>query len=536
MSAVPERTFLSRLSWRTVNRHRQPVIWCLALLIGTAVGYAIMAFRLLIDFITSLTFGGDETRLLIRVAELPGWQIVAVTTLGGLVVGLVIKAILPELRAGGVADIIEARAIRSGAMPLGYGLKSALVSALSIGAGASVGREGPAAHLGATVGSSIAQALGYSPAITRTLLGAGVAAAVAASFNAPIAGVLFALEVVLGHYALRAFGPIVISSVAASVVTRLHFSDNPAFLLPRYEIVSFWEMPAFALLGAVSAVAAVLFMRSIMAADMWSQKISMPFVLRPALAGFAVGLIALVYPEVLGVGYGATVNALSTNYTLTVLLGCVAAKIVATAISLAGRFGGGVFSPSLFIGAFVGSAFGILASAAFPTLSSAEGAYALVGMGAVAAATLGAPISTTLIVFELVQDYRLSIALLIAASIATVLTQSMLGRSFFHWQIERRGFHISEGPQKVLLETMKISDLMTEGTAPTRDEDGKQLPVLFAHDTLERAFALFEQTGATVLPVAERTDRDTVLGVLAHERALEKFSKALIEANIEEHR
>lgn len=537
MPAAPELHFLRNLFKGKLTKDRQPVIWLLALFIGIGVGYAVLGLRIAIDFFTNIAFSADEESLLEATRDMAPWAIVLAPTLGGLVVGFLLAKVVPENRAGGVADIIEARAIRSGRLSVRHGLWSALIAAMSIGSGASTGREGPAAHLGASLASGVAQALNYPPAVARTLLGAGAAAAVAASFNAPIAGVLFALEVVLGHYALRAFGPIVIASVASVVVTRIYFSDIPAFFLPSYSIKSLWEMPAFAILGALSAVVAVLFMRLAMLTEDGAKKVPVPLLYRPAIGGFFVGLIALAYPQVLGVGYEATSTALVTGYSLSFLIACIAAKMIATSVSLAARFGGGVFAPSLFLGAMVGSAFGIVATGFFPEQSSLPGAYALVGMGAVAAATLGAPISTTLIVFELVQDYRLTIALLIAASISTVLTQSILGRSFFHWQIERRGWHVDEGPQKVLLETMVVGDLMAEGEAATRDEEGKALPVLLADDKLERAFALFEKNPATRrLAVVSRANRDEVIGVLDYTSALDRFTKALIEANIEEHR
>ena len=246
-----------------------------------------------------------------------------------------------------------------------------------------------------------------APSQGRTLLGCGVAAAVAASFNAPIAGVFFALEVVLGHYALRAFAPIVMASVVGTLVTRAHYGNFPAFIIPEYAIVSFWEFPAFILLGAVCALAAIIFTRSVFfVEDRMVKHVPLPRWSHPVVGGLLVGVIAIQFPHVLGVGYEATDAALREQLSLSLMLALIVFKTAATAISLGSGFGGGVFTPSLFIGAMTGSAFGIVASMAFPELAASHGLYAIVGMGAVAGAVLGAPISTFLIVFELVADYE----------------------------------------------------------------------------------------------------------------------------------
>ena len=188
-------------------------------------------------------------------------------------------------------------------MSLNEGLGAAFVSAASIGCGASVGREGPIVHLGATLGSYVAKRLQLSPSLAQTLLGCGVAAAIASAFNAPIAGVFFALEVVVGHYGLGAFSPVVISSVMGTVITRIHIGPDAAFVLPPQQVVSFLEIPAFVLLGLVGAVSAIALIRGIALVQATQERVGTPVWLRPALAGLATGLIALQLPEVLGVGY-----------------------------------------------------------------------------------------------------------------------------------------------------------------------------------------------------------------------------------------
>ena len=303
----------------------------------------------------SLGYGYGGERLITIVSDLPWWQILLVPALGGLAVGVFVHIYMPNRRPQGVADVIEANALRVGRMSATVGLKAAVVSAASIGVGASVGREGPMVHLGASIGAWVAKRLHMGRTPARTLLGCGVAAAVAASFNAPIAGAFFALEVVIGHYALTAFAPIVIASVTGTIISRMHYGDFPAFVMPAMRaLTSFWELPAFALLGAVSAIVAIVFIRAVFLTEDMVARLPAPRWVRPALGGFAVGLLALAFPQILGVGYEATDEALSGLFPLWLLLALVVAKTGATAISLGCGFGGGVFSPSLFIGAMVG--------------------------------------------------------------------------------------------------------------------------------------------------------------------------------------
>jgi CIC family chloride channel protein len=379
---------------------------------------------------------------------------------------------MPGRRPQGVAQVIQASALRGGRMNLLIGIKAACVSAASIGVGASVGREGPVVHLGATVGSYLATVLHLGRSLTRTLLGCGVAAAVAASFNAPIAGVFFALEVVVGHYALSAFAPVVIASVTGTIVSRMYYGDYPAFILPEtYTIESFWEFPAFALLGVVCAAAAIIFIFFVGAADSAFDRARLPRWARPAVAGLIVGALAAIgFPHLLGVGYEATDMALSEVYPLDLLIALGALKIAATAVCLAAGFGGGVFSPALFIGAMTGGAFGLIATEVFPDLSSGHGAYTLVGMGAVAGSVLGAPISTILMIFELTGDYALTIAVMVSTVIASVITQQLHGRSFFIWQLERQGISLSGGQEARLLRAIRVRQLVDRTYATVRPE------------------------------------------------------------------
>jgi len=442
--------------------HEQFILFILAVLIGLLGGGSAIVFREAISAVQTVAIEAGYDRIVGQLERIAWWRILLSTTLGGLAVGLFVKFALPGGRIHGVADAIEANAIKDGQMSLRAGLASAAASALSIGAGASTGREGPVVHLGASLSAWVAEKLHLGRSLARTLLGCGVAAAVAASFNAPIAGVFFALEVVVGHYALGAFAPVVIASVAGTMVSRGYFGDFAAFTIFGHQIESFLEFPAFALLGVVSALVAVVFMRSVAVVQATFGRIQPPDWTRPAIGGLAVGLIALAYPQVLGVGYAATDAALNETLALSLLIGLLVAKTAATAISLGAGFGGGVFSPSLFLGAMLGGAFGIIATSVFPEFSSGHGAYTIVGMGAVAGAVLGAPISTILMIFELTGDYALTVAVMVATVISTLLTRGVFKHSFFTWQLDRRGLNVREGREQQVLRSVRITEIMTD--------------------------------------------------------------------------
>ena len=450
--------FLRRLG--RLVKNEQVILTILSALIGVAGGACAIAFREVLNLAQTVAMGFGSESVYSLANALPWWHILAATVGGGLIVGLLVQFLIPDRRLHSVAEVIEASSLRQGRINLRAGLVSAAASAISLGAGASTGREGPVVHFGATVSAFVAEKLKLGRSLAHTLLGCGVAAAVAASFNAPIAGVFFALEVVIGHYALKAFTPIVIASVGGTIVSRIYFGDFPAFVLPPNQIVSFFEFPAFALLGLVSAVMAIVFMRAVAFTQETVQRTPIPLWAQPACGGLLVGLIALVYPHVLGVGYEATNHALLERFDLVLLISLLVAKAAATVISLGFNFGCGVFSPSLFLGAMLGGAFGIIATHAFPDLSSGYGAYTIVGMGAVAGAVLGAPISTILMVFELTGDYEITIAVMIGTAVASLVTQQVFGHSFFTWQLTCRGLDLKDGRSQTLLQSIRVAAVM----------------------------------------------------------------------------
>ncbi|NJO38805.1 MAG: CBS domain-containing protein, partial [Rhizobiales bacterium] len=318
--------------------------------------------------------------------------------------------------------------------------------------------------------------------LAQTLLGCGVAAAIASAFNAPIAGVFFALEVVIGHYGITAFSPVVISSVIGTVITRIHIGADAAFILPPQHVASFWELPAFMILGPVCALAAMGLLRGIALVQWVHDRIGITRWLRPAVAGLLVGIIAIELPEVLGVGYETTDNTLKGSYDLSFLVLLAFAKATATVLCLGSGFGGGIFSPSLVLGALVGSAYGLIAVGFFPDLGSSTSVYALLAMAAVAACTLGAPISTIIMVFELTADYGMTFALMVTVAIASLMFRQLHWHSFFSWQLLRRGIDLHARHDQRLLASRKVAEVMRpEVVTVGLDADLDHLKSMFLH-------------------------------------------------------
>lgn len=441
----------------------------LSIIVGAIVAFAAVIFResikLLEDLFFDLGNGGGMT------ASFPTWSIVVAPIIGGLLVGVLVSFCTKNGRANGVAEVIEASALTGGKMNLKDGLISALASALSIGCGASVGREGPAVQLGATLASSVSSFLNLDRTQCRILLGAGAASAVAASFNAPFAGVFFAHEVVIGHYALTAFAPVAVAAILGTVISRIYFGDFPAFTISEHEIVSFLELPAFALLGVACALVSIVLVRLVPLLQKGRVSFKVPGWIMPALGGGVIGVMALWFPEVLGVGYETTNKALNEDYGLGLLMTFLFMKLIATIISLGSGFVGGVFSPSLFMGAMLGGAFGVMVAWPFPDLASSMGSYSITGMGAMAAAVLGAPISTTIMIFELTGDYRLTLSVLVAVVTSTMIMRSLHGPSYFLWMLAHRGVLLQGGHEVGVLSQPDIIALMRQDHSVLNKKD-----------------------------------------------------------------
>ena len=541
-----------RRTW-TLIRDRGPSklqFWFIALAVGIASGYAAVGFMRAIEVLQTLLYGTDDPRKLHSFARTLPWHwILIVPALGGLLVGYILTRFTPDARVRGPAEVIQASAMKEGRVERRAGFASIAASLVTLSSGGSTGREGPVVHLVGMIAGWVSNRLNADGITGRDLLGCAVAAGVAASFNAPLAGALFAMEVVLRHFSVHAFAPITIAAVSGSVISRTHFGDVTEFVLPQMNSLAFYiELPAFLLLGLTSGLMAFVLMRSVFftedLANEMQERMRMPPMLRPAVAGLLLGAIAIFFPHIIGVGYETTSAALSGDLLLEEAVIFAVLKVVAVSITMGGRMGGGIFSPALMIGALVGLAFGDIATSVFPDISGSQTLYALAGMGAVAGAVLGAPISTTLIVFELTGDWQTGLAVMVTVSIASSLSGRLVDRSFFLTQLERRGIHLAAGPQAYLLAMFKVSAVMRSPDhpkAPKEDCVRRALNEgLFVApgDTLETAMPLFEKSNSDFLAVTRLQEGDgppAILGVLLHVDALRVYNRALAETAAEEH-
>ncbi|WP_121063503.1 chloride channel protein [Chachezhania antarctica] len=556
----PQRSFLSRKTrsglaqlrrgWDTLKRRGpgQVQFWFIALLIGIAAGFAALAFRVGIDLLQAWVYGTHDVHYLHSFARgLPWYAIFFAPVIGGLIVGLILHKFTPDGRVRSVADVIQGAAMHEGRVETRAGIASMVASLITLSSGGSTGREGPVVHIAGVISTWVSKRIDADGITGRDLLGCAVAAAVSASFNAPIAGALFALEVVLRHFAVHAFAPIVIAAVAGTVITRLGLGEQVEFdLADTVDFQFYVELPAFLLMGIVCGIVGVILIRSIFfaedvatAAQNW---IGLPRWLRPAVSGAMLGLIAIWFPHIIGVGYETTYRALTGDLFLTQAVLFTVVKVLAVAITFGGHMGGGVFSPSLMVGALTGLAYGLVATSILPDVSGNHTLYAFAGMGAVAAAVLGAPISTTLIVFELTGDWEIGLAVMIAVSLSTAISSRLVDRSFFLTQLERRGTHLAAGPQAYLLAMLRAGGVMrAKGATNEADPDECERMLaeglsVGASETLEATMPVFDRAQVAFLPVVDTSgDAPEIIGALFHVDALKAYNRLLAATAAEEH-
>ncbi len=433
-----------------------------AVIIGLLGGYAAVGFRSMINFISETSFGGSGT-VLERITASPWYMKLLVPFIGGLVVGPIITFFAREAKGHGVPEVQEAILLKGGAIRTRVAFIKALVSSVSIGTGGSVGREGPIVGVGSTIGSTLGQFLRVSPERMKTFVGCGAAAGIAAAFNAPIAGSLFAVEILLGDFTFRQFSPIVVSSVLATVVSHRYEGNIIAFRVPDYKLTSPDELALYFVLGILCGLAAYIFIRLLyFSEDLFDEKIKMPEYLRPGLGGIIIGIIALRFPEVMGVGYESITEALQEDFIWQTAIILALAKIVATSVTIGSGGSGGIFAPSLFIGAMLGYAFGWLAHTNFPGFTSTAGAYALVAMGGLVAGTTHAPITAILIVFEMTSDYSIILPLMITSIVSTIVSSKLSRESIYSLKLVRRGIQMKEGAEINVMKSLFVKNIYTK--------------------------------------------------------------------------
>jgi len=427
--------------------------------VGVAGGYGAVGFRHLINFIQSIAYG-SSAELLDVVKSISWYWRISIPAIGGLIVGPIVYFFAREAKGHGVPEVMYAVALKQGIIRMRIVFIKAFVSAVCIATGGSVGREGPIVQIGSAVGSTVGQLFNVSSNRMRTLVGCGAAAGIAATFNAPIAGSIFALEIILGEFEIASFSPIIISAVSATAISRHYLGDIPAFILPEYILHSPLEFPMYAILGIFCAVVAVAFTLFLYRAeDAWNA-IKFPEYLKAVIGGLMMGTLGLVFPQVLGVGYGAIDLALMIKLSWWFMALLVLFKILATSITIGSGGSGGIFAPSLFMGAMAGGAFGAVVNHFFPSVAVSPGAYAVVGMGAVVAATTHGPLQAILIIFEMTGDYKIILPLMITCIISCLVARRLCGESIYTFKLIRRGINIKGGKEVNILSSMPVKNVM----------------------------------------------------------------------------
>ena len=437
-----------------------------ALVVGLGAGCGAIVFRYLITWCTLVFSGHPDPSAAGHASNplLPGlgmWYVMLVPVIGGLIYGPLVEFFAPEARGHGVPEVMLAVAQRGGRIRPQVAAVKALASALCIGSGGSVGREGPIVQVGSALGSTIGQVLHMPSTRLRLLVACGAAGGISATFNAPIAGVLFALELILRDFEAQAFGVVVLASVAANVVGRAAFGSAAFLVLPPFTMASVWEFALYAGLGLLAALTGVAFIRILYALEdlgdwLWHG----PEWLRPVVGGLVLGLLILVLPEMYGVGYPVLEHAVRGDYGVPFLVLLVGAKIVATSMTIAIGGSGGVFAPSLFMGATLGMAYGQIMHALLPGIAHSAGAYGLVGMGAVFAAASRAPITSLLIIFEMTGDYQVILPLMFSIALAVPLSHLFSEDTIYTAKLRRRGIDVSRAQPLNPMATLMVRDAM----------------------------------------------------------------------------
>ncbi len=458
------RTYLDRLrtaAAKTLDRSNIPeelIIVGMAVVVGIGTGLGAVAFIWLLTRIHNLTVLAQDT---IGLAV----GTILMMTLAGFLVGWMVERWASEAKGHGVPEVMEAVAIRGGRIRARVALVKILASSLTIGTGGSAGREGPIVQVGAALGSAVGQLFHFSEERVRTLVACGAAAGIAATFNSPIAGTIFAMEVILGSFTVRYFGAVVISSVTASIVSQIFLSSQPAFDVPAYPLAHLGEIPIYVVLGILAAVVAVLFIKVLYTAEGWFDRWQIGLPWKAALGMFLTALLGLLYPEqlILGSGLHALGEAIADNIDLTVglLTALLVGKLLATTLTLGSGNSGGVFAPSLFMGAVLGGIVGQVAHGLWPDVAVNPGAYAIVGMAAVFSGAARAPITAVIIVFEMSNDYKLILPLMLATVLSTLLAELMFPDSIYTLKLRLKGISLDRGRDMDILEGVNVEEVMT---------------------------------------------------------------------------
>lgn len=466
-----------------------------SVVVGLGAGFGAIIFRWLINNFKMLFFEQGH-----NIFQFLGpYYVIFIPAIGGLIIGPLIYFFAREAKGHGVPEVMLAVATMGGRIRPRVALIKTLASSICIGSGGSVGREGPIVQIGSTLGSSLGQLFKLSEEKVKILVACGAAGGIAATFNAPLAGIFFALEVILGEYGLKFFSAVVLSSVTATIISRFFLGDHPAFMIPAYQLLSVWEIPLYFIFGFLAAFTALLYMKSIYKCEDIFDSWKITEYLKPAIGGLILGSIGLFFPQIFGVGYESIELALYGKIAIGLVSILVLVKILATSVTLGSGGSGGVFAPSLFIGAMLGESYGKLTQLLLPSIAIPSGACALVGMGAVFAGASHAPISAILIMFEMTGNYMIILPLMITCIISTVVVRRFTKESIYTLKLRRRGIDIQKLRHLDLMEMITVSETMVKNVI-TIDETitVKNADMMIKSTHLHRVFPVIDLKGNLV--------------------------------------
>jgi CIC family chloride channel protein len=494
----------------TLDRFSPPVgllLLILSIVIGAGTGLAAVLFIKLIAAIQHFGY----TTLPAYLPWLGKLVYFVVPVLGGLLVGPLIL-FAKEAKGHGVPEVMQALILRGGRIRARVAGAKILASALCIGTGGSAGREGPIVQVGSALGSSIGQILRLSDERIRNLVGCGAAAGIAATFNAPIAGVVFAIEVLMVNLNVRSFGNVVIAAVSSSIVSRFFLGTQPAFSVPIHSLVSPVSLVFYLVLGLLSAIIGIMFIRMLNRAEIMFDEWDFPQLYKPAIGAALLGICGVLFmflpaaegifmPFMYGSGFHFIEEVLQGNVSFWILLLLVFLKPLATSFTLGSGNSGGVFAPSLFIGAMLGGCLGVGFKHFFPEISGDPAAYALVGMAALFSATARAPLTAMLIVFEMSNDYLMILPLMVAGVTACYFAQWLHPESIYTLKLAKRGIRFAEGRDMDIMQSVRVEEVMRT-----------QLVTINKDNSLYELMALFQETNLLGFPVV--TDEKRLWGII----------------------
>ena len=434
----------------------------LAAVIGFLAGVASTLFRRLIEFFGVIFSADSLTVIGITGSSIP-FLLPLMPMIGGIITGVICHFFPDAVKENGVHRVMHAVAMKAGKIRKRTLLTCSTTSALTIGSGGSAGREGPTVQIGSAVGSALGNLFHLSHERIQVLVGCGAAAGIAASFNAPLAGVLFALEIILSNFTIHTFSPIVVASVIGTATGRAMEGNEITFNVPVHELVSYSEIIFYLFLGLLCGVVSKLFTYSYFkACDIFDKKVHLPKPLKPALGGLIVGFISISFPAILGNGYDFMEKALNGELFWGLAFALIFLKIISTSATLGSGGLGGVFAPSLFIGAMLGSTYGTLVHAINPSFTASPETYALVGMGAVAGAVMQAPLTNILMLFELTNDYTIILPIMITCIVSAYTFRAFDKNSIYIQKLLKEGINIKYGREVSILNSIKVNDVLSK--------------------------------------------------------------------------